>query len=151
MAHLACTFQWGPKLDVIHMARAVSAALKLAAGKMPNVSPETILDDDDYLEARDWPVESRGAVALQYFDCYKTLALFSGGWYEAAAELGFSAWNARSLHASHYHVRLGVHWHSMALVHCLLAGLCSDDNKQRYRAQVRRSRPRILSRVQLSF
>lgn len=68
------------------------------AGRAPNASAETVLDDVDYCEARDFDKTGQ-AVALQYYDAFKVQALFAGGWYEAAAELGFSPWATRKLHS----------------------------------------------------
>lgn len=81
------------------MAKAITACLKIMAGKSTPATADLVLDDDDFNEARDWPFEGRQAVALQYYDCYKVLALFSAGFFEAAAELGFAPWENRGLHS----------------------------------------------------
>lgn len=44
-----------------------------------------------------------------WFDSFKIVALFSLGWYEAAADLGFDTWKTKFWNPNHYHARLGVY------------------------------------------
>lgn len=75
---------------------------------------------------------------------YKLLALHALGWFETAAELGFTLWDDRVWHPNHYHVRLCAHYHSLSLIEVIRKGEgLSPEEEARYQKQVRRPLARL--------
>ena len=88
------------------------------------------------------------------YNSFKVAALFSLGWVDAAAELGFSVYESRDTHpkweivapflslmtqvvTSARHVRYGLFYHSLALVACIRKNLSVETNH--YKQQIERN------------
>ncbi|KAL7411025.1 hypothetical protein BDY24DRAFT_371574 [Mrakia frigida] len=125
---------WASGTGTVYMVQGTGGCIKALAGKTVNTSPETVLDDEDFTDSRDCPSDLP-PVPRHWFDSFKIVALFSLGWYEAAADLGFDTWKTKFWNPNHYHARLGVYYHSLALLRCLREGR-PPGTATKYREQI---------------
>jgi len=124
---------WASGNATVYMVQGTGGAIKALAGMTKNTSPETVLDDEDFTDAIDCPADlpevprrrhsfflsflhyrtdldsSPPRVLSDWFDSFKIVALFSLGWFKAAADLGFSTWEIKHWNPNHHHVRLGIY------------------------------------------
>ncbi|CED84388.1 histidine kinase [Phaffia rhodozyma] len=131
---IADVIEWAGETEMVTLIRGVAGTMRAIAGKTINTSPETILDSEDFCYATDYPANA-AEVVNQWTASFKTLALYSLGWHAAAAETGFLCWKDRDWNPNHYHVRAGLHYHSLAMIECLRTSLPPATEK-RYRDQI---------------
>ncbi|KAI0325627.1 histidine kinase [Cubamyces sp. BRFM 1775] len=130
---------WAPSGDIAVLAQGTLNCIRALGGYTVAQSADTVFDTDTFKES-DYitQMETLGTikVAMNWYNAFKVVGLFSLGFVEEAAQLGFYVYETRDSNPNHRHTRYSLFFHSLALINCLRKGHLSQEDRARYFKQV---------------
>ncbi|KAK0208888.1 hypothetical protein DFS33DRAFT_1254916 [Desarmillaria ectypa] len=103
-------------------------------------SADTAFDTDAFNEA-EYLMQLREqsgnpALAFSWYNSFKIVGFYCLGFFDEAAELGFSVYDTRDRHPNHRHVRYGLFFHSLAMISSMRKRNVTEETRLRYLKQI---------------
>ncbi|KAK0481591.1 hypothetical protein IW261DRAFT_1550690 [Armillaria novae-zelandiae] len=103
-------------------------------------SADTAFDTDAFNEAEYLTQlrEQSGnpTLAFSWYNSFKIVGFYCLGFFDEAAELGFSLYDTRDRHPNHRHVRYGLFFHSLAMISSMRKRSVTEETRIRYLKQI---------------
>ncbi|KAF4623556.1 hypothetical protein D9613_002054 [Agrocybe pediades] len=130
-----------PAGEHLVLATAILNCIRVLGGYTHTDSVDTIFDTDGFVESKylERMHETSGniSLALNWYESFKVVSLFSVGHVKEAAALGFSVYRTRDAHPNHRHIRCALFYHSLALIACIRNGYVTGAQRSAYLSQIK--------------
>ncbi|KAI0666240.1 histidine kinase [Trametes maxima] len=130
---------WAPSGDIAVLAQGTLNCIRALGGYTIAQSAETAFDTETFKEA-DYlaHLDASGTikVAMNWYNAFKVVGLFSLGFVEEAAQLGFYVYETRDSNPNHRHTRYSLFFHTLALIQCLRKGGQVPEECSRFYKQI---------------
>ncbi|PBL00451.1 histidine kinase [Armillaria gallica] len=126
--------------DMIALAQSCLNVIRALGGYTYARSADTAFDTDAFNEA-EYLIQLREqsgnpALAFSWYNSFKIVGFYSLGFFDEAAELGFSLYDTRDRHPNHRHVRYGLFFHSLAMISSMRKRNVTEETRSRYLKQI---------------
>ncbi|KAK0233760.1 dual-domain HisK/Mak2 protein kinase [Armillaria fumosa] len=126
--------------DMIALAQSCLNVIRALGGYTYARSADTAFDTDAFNETEYLTQlrEQSGnpALAFSWYNSFKIVGFYCLGFFDEAAELGFSLYDTRDRHPNHRHVRYGLFFHSLAMISSMRKRSVTEETRIRYLKQI---------------